>query len=159
MKRDMLVLSILLCSAALTASFPSTHETQIQNENLLAEEEIDPDTLSDYLVYLLTSANDVDVPLVFVQEELPEPSNVIAKRTSVYCESPRYYRRYPWKRQNGRMYEPDGYLCSPTREDVFQLLMALHETRSGNGDRTVSFCNRRRPARAIVTNLRFLGKR
>lgn len=72
----------------------------------------------------------------------------------------RYYRRYPWKRQqNNGIYEPDNYLCTPTRDDVFQLLIALHEARSGNMEKTVSFCNRRRPARAILTSMRFIGKR
>jgi hypothetical protein len=75
----------------------------------------------------------------------------------------RYYRRYPWKRQNGRhrtQYEDAGrYMCNPTREDVFQLLVALHDARQGNIRRTVNFCNRKRPASAIFTNIRFLGRR
>lgn len=76
----------------------------------------------------------------------------------------RYYRRYPWKRQPGRggiaASDIDNpYLCNPTREDVFQLLAALHEARAGNVGRTVSFCNRRRPAASVFTNIRFLGRR
>lgn len=50
-------------------------------------------------------------------------------------------------------------MCQPSREDVYQLLLALHESRSGNRNRTVNFCNRRRPAAAIYTNIRFLGRR
>ncbi|KFB44220.1 AGAP008442-PA-like protein [Anopheles sinensis] len=74
--------------------------------------------------------------------------------------SGRYYRRYPWKRQNSRSRTYDAearYLCVPSREDVFKLLVGLHENRVGNHQRTVNFCNRKRPAKAIFTNIRFLG--
>lgn len=55
-------------------------------------------------------------------------------------------------------YEADTrYLCVPTREDVFKLLVGIHENRNGNHQKTVSFCNRKRPAKAIFTNIRFLG--
>lgn len=74
--------------------------------------------------------------------------------------SGRYYRRYPWKRQNARArtYDADArYLCVPSREDVFKLLVGLHENRIGNHQKTINFCNRKRPAKAIFTNIRFLG--
>lgn len=74
--------------------------------------------------------------------------------------SGRYYRRYPWKRQNARArtYDADArYLCVPSREDVFKLLVGLHENRIGNHHKTINFCNRKRPAKAIFTNIRFLG--
>jgi len=74
----------------------------------------------------------------------------------------RYYRRYPWKRVTSRSrnaYDPDAYLCNPSREDVFQLLLALHEAREGNAGRTINFCNRRRPASAVFTNIRFIGRK
>uniref|UniRef100_A0A8W7PE70 Uncharacterized protein n=1 Tax=Anopheles coluzzii TaxID=1518534 RepID=A0A8W7PE70_ANOCL len=74
--------------------------------------------------------------------------------------SGRYYRRYPWKRQNARSRTYDAearYLCVPSREDVFKLLVGLHENRIGNHQKTVNFCNRKRPAKAIFTNIRFLG--
>uniref|UniRef100_A0A182WHE6 Secreted protein n=1 Tax=Anopheles minimus TaxID=112268 RepID=A0A182WHE6_9DIPT len=74
--------------------------------------------------------------------------------------SGRYYRRYPWKRQNARSRPYDAearYLCVPSREDVFKLLVGLHENRIGNHQKTVNFCNRKRPAKAIFTNIRFLG--
>ncbi|XP_062534996.1 uncharacterized protein LOC134204188 [Armigeres subalbatus] len=74
--------------------------------------------------------------------------------------SGRYYRRYPWKRQNSRSrtYDADArYLCVPSRDDIFKLLVGLHENRTGNQQRTINFCNRKRPAKAIFTNIRFLG--
>ncbi|XP_058453827.1 uncharacterized protein LOC131431893 isoform X2 [Malaya genurostris] len=74
--------------------------------------------------------------------------------------SGRYYRRYPWKRQNARSrtYDADArYLCVPSRDDVFKLLVGLHENRIGNHQKTINFCNRKRPAKAIFTNIRFLG--
>lgn len=55
-------------------------------------------------------------------------------------------------------YEAESrYLCVPSREDVFKLLVGLHENRNGNNQKTVHFCNRKRPAKAIFTNIRFLG--
>ncbi|KAJ8952518.1 hypothetical protein NQ318_003314, partial [Aromia moschata] len=84
-------------------------------------------------------------------DEYQNLSSMPAKRT-------RYYRKYPWKRQNSR-YEPGNrFLCTPSKEDVYRLLVALHEARQGNRDRVVNFCNRKRPAYAIFTNIRFLGK-
>ncbi|XP_046404287.1 uncharacterized protein LOC124169671 [Ischnura elegans] len=80
----------------------------------------------------------------------------------------RYSGRYTWKRRSGntiaggRTTTSDSrgrYMCNPTREDIFQLLVALHEAREGNSRRIVNFCNRKRPASAIYTNIRFLGKR
>lgn len=57
-------------------------------------------------------------------------------------------------------YEVDNrYMCQPSREDVFKLLVALHETRAGNGGKSINFCNRRRSAGAIFTNIRFLGRK
>lgn len=57
-----------------------------------------------------------------------------------------------------RRYETEArYLCVPSREDVYKLLVGLHENRNGNHQTTVNFCNRKRPAKAIFTNIRFLG--
>ncbi|KAL1458441.1 hypothetical protein WDU94_008595 [Cyamophila willieti] len=50
-------------------------------------------------------------------------------------------------------------MCTPSREDVMQLLVALHEARGGANGRTVNFCNRKRPATSIFTNIRFIGRR
>ncbi|XP_014286502.1 uncharacterized protein [Halyomorpha halys] len=138
---------VLCCSLAFGITYTQELDetmdisNSIQTDLREGEEISDPDQLSEYLSSLLMDET-APLPLVY----LPE------KRS-------RYYRRYPWKRQNGRNYEPDSYLCTPSRQDVFHLLMALHDARSGNQDRTVHFCNRRRPARAIFTNIRFLGKR
>lgn len=113
-------------------------------------DDLEMDRLAAHLTELLE--NEDEVPLVYIETPELAPGPEIWKRS-------RYYRRYPWKRQNGRGYDPEGYLCNPSKEDVFQLLVALHEAREGNFSRTVSFCNRRRPARAIFTNIRFLGRR
>ncbi|BFF95685.1 uncharacterized protein DMAD_13035 [Drosophila madeirensis] len=80
----------------------------------------------------------------------------------------RYYRRYPWKRHNKNRgsymnsinsnYEPElRYACTPSKEDILKLLINLHENRKGNHSKTVNFCNRKRPAKAVFTNIRFLG--
>jgi hypothetical protein len=101
-------------------------------------------------------------PLLYVEDNSSEGSEDDALLELPWKRS-RYYRRYPWKRQNGRrraQYEDAGrYMCNPTREDVFQLLVALHDARQGNTKRIVNFCNRKRPASAIFTNIRFLGRR
>ncbi|KAJ8917436.1 hypothetical protein NQ315_005483 [Exocentrus adspersus] len=70
----------------------------------------------------------------------------------------RIYRKYPWKRQNPRYDPGDRFLCTPSKEDVFRLLLALHEARQGKRDRVVNFCNRKRPARSVFTNIHFVGK-
>jgi hypothetical protein len=55
-------------------------------------------------------------------------------------------------------YEPDSkYMCVPSRKDVMQLLLNIHNQRNGDRQKDVSFCNRKRPAKAIFTNIRFLG--
>lgn len=57
-----------------------------------------------------------------------------------------------------RRYEAEArYLCVPSREDVYKLLVGLHENRNGNHHKTIQFCNRKRPAKAVFTNIRFLG--
>ncbi|XP_073988315.1 uncharacterized protein [Rhodnius prolixus] len=146
----MLLLTAFICCFALAAGIPTPQQYElpdlITNE---IQEDGESDRLAEYLVYLL-GADESEMPLVLIQDDLPQSAVSLTKRS-------RYYRRYPWKRQNGRHYDADGYLCAPSREDVFQLLMALHDARSGRGERTVSFCNRRRPARAVFTNIRFLG--
>ncbi|XP_031632254.1 uncharacterized protein LOC116346381 [Contarinia nasturtii] len=97
------------------------------------------------------------LPIVYIEDDIDEPMDdmLMNKRSG------RYYRRYPWKRQNTRSrtrYESESrYLCVPSREDVVKLLMGLHENRNGNNHKTVSFCNRKRPAKNIFTNIRFLG--
>ncbi|KAJ1520249.1 hypothetical protein ONE63_004456 [Megalurothrips usitatus] len=71
----------------------------------------------------------------------------------------RYYRRYPWKRvtRTRGSYDPDVYMCTPSREDVIQLLVGLHRAREGDTGRTINFCNRKRPASSVFTNIRFIG--
>ncbi|KAK3907276.1 ATP synthase subunit alpha, chloroplastic [Frankliniella fusca] len=72
----------------------------------------------------------------------------------------RYYRRYPWKRvtRTRGSYDPDQYnMCNPSREDVIQLLVGLHRAKEGDLGRTIQFCNRKRPAASVFTNIRFIG--
>uniref|UniRef100_A0A0A1XQF8 tRNA (Guanine-N(7)-)-methyltransferase n=1 Tax=Zeugodacus cucurbitae TaxID=28588 RepID=A0A0A1XQF8_ZEUCU len=140
-------------------------------KDLRAEQDIV--TKSAVLMKMLEDPNIQTLPVIYVEEEdEDEPSEEdgnlngsnlayrlggmgagVAKRS-------RYYRRYPWKRHNRNRstYEPElRYACTPTKEDVFKLLMNLHENRKGNHSKTVNFCNRKRPAKAIFTNIRFLG--
>ncbi|KAM7352615.1 uncharacterized protein ACRADG_005061 [Cochliomyia hominivorax] len=106
------------------------------------------------------------LPIVYVEEDLPveETDNNnnldLVDNSSGMAKRSRYYRRYPWKRHNRNRstYDPElRYACTPTKEDVFKLLVNLHENRNGKNGKTVSFCNRKRPAKAIFTNIRFLG--
>jgi hypothetical protein len=121
--------------------------------------------LESYLEQLLRQGELWDsspMPLLYVEDANSEGSEE-DDTLSVPWKRSRYYRRYPWKRQNVR-YRPQNmdanpYMCNPTRDDVFQLLVALHEAREGNNGRTVKFCNRKRPANTIFTNIRFLGRR
>ncbi|XP_014297351.1 uncharacterized protein LOC103575223 [Microplitis demolitor] len=121
--------------------------------------------LSKYLSSLLTQPK-WETPLVIVEDpmldEESEDSSELDMMHSVDKRS-RYYRRYPWKRQHLRSGNSFDYesarLCTPSREDVLQLLVALHDVRQGNKSRTVNFCKTRRPVGKVFTNIRFLGRR
>ncbi|CAD7079324.1 unnamed protein product [Hermetia illucens] len=123
-------------------------------------EDQDVATKAALLMKLLEDPTVQTLPIVYM-EDTEEPMNNLEELYQSPIEKrSRYYRRYPWKRQNSRhrTYEADTrYLCVPTREDVFKLLVGIHENRNGNHQKTVSFCNRKRPAKAIFTNIRFLG--
>uniref|UniRef100_A0A6P4FA08 Uncharacterized protein LOC108050199 n=1 Tax=Drosophila rhopaloa TaxID=1041015 RepID=A0A6P4FA08_DRORH len=142
-------------------------------EDLRAEQElVDKSAL---LMKMLEDPSLETLPLVYVEEEEPEaviPSAGVedyadlenAVQDLVLGQSKpkrsRYYRRYPWKRHNKNRgnYEPElRYACTPSKEDIFKLLVNLHENRKGNHSKTVNFCNRKRPAKAVFTNIRFLG--
>ncbi|XP_037961118.1 uncharacterized protein LOC119690184 [Teleopsis dalmanni] len=124
-------------------------------------EEQDIVSKSAVLMKLLEDPTIEVLPLVYVEEDPVEDANNILFPTGTgMTKRSRYYRRYPWKRHNRNRstYEPElRYACTPTKEDVFKLLVNLHENRKGNHSKTVNFCNRKRPAKAIFTNIRFLG--
>ncbi|KAJ6649289.1 hypothetical protein Bhyg_04523 [Pseudolycoriella hygida] len=124
------------------------------------KEEEDIAMKSALLLQLLEKTTiDSPLPLLYVENQ-PSEANEDETFYSNEKRSGRYYRRYPWKRQNSRhrAYEADArYMCVPSRDEVFKLLVGLHENRNGNHQRTVHFCNRKRPAKAIFTNIRFLG--
>lgn len=69
-----------------------------------------------------------------------------------------FFYYYYYRSRKGLEYE-SIYLCKPSREDVFKLLVALHDVRQGNKTRTVKFCKRERPINTVFTNIRFLGRR
>jgi hypothetical protein len=121
--------------------------------------------LASYLGRLLRDTylwDSHEPPLLYV-EDVNSGATEEDDAFSLPWKRSRYYRRYPWKRQNGhhrtQYADASQYMCNPTREDVFQLLVALHEARDGNFGRTVNFCNRKRPASSVFTNIRFLGRR
>ncbi|CAG9862823.1 unnamed protein product [Phyllotreta striolata] len=89
----------------------------------------------------------------------------------------RYYRKYPWKRENSGFvprgksefdicqtqacrYNPENpFICYPSKYEIHNLIMALHNTRySGYKSPSVDFCNRKRPAHTILTNMHFSGR-
>ncbi|XP_055643014.1 uncharacterized protein LOC129779519 [Toxorhynchites rutilus septentrionalis] len=143
------------------------------------EEEEDIEMKSNLLVRLLEQMPEGPLPIVYIEDasgsanpaassvgtDDSDDDNDDADQPNEFTSSGnkrsgRYYRRYPWKRQNARSrtYDADArYLCVPSREDVFKLLVGLHENRIGNHQKTINFCNRKRPAKAIFTNIRFLG--
>ncbi|XP_044750966.1 uncharacterized protein LOC123311205 [Coccinella septempunctata] len=105
-------------------------------------------------------------PLVYIEKEFDQILR--NEDAQMYSESSnlsedkrsKYYRKFPLKRQNKYLrYDAENrYMCLPSKEEVFKLFVALHETQQGKRGKTVSFCNRKRPARAVFTNIRFLGK-
>ncbi|XP_055712174.1 uncharacterized protein LOC129807140 isoform X2 [Phlebotomus papatasi] len=112
-----------------------------------------------YLIQLLQEPARDPLPVIYMESEQVADDDyhdeIMDKRSG------RYYRRYPWKRQNTRYrtYDADSkYMCVPSREDVFRLLLGLHAVSvSGDEQKTVTFCSRKRPAKAVFTNIRFLG--
>ncbi|XP_031343149.1 uncharacterized protein LOC116170786 [Photinus pyralis] len=138
-------------------------------------EDLQLQRLKQHLVDILLHP-DQGVPLIYVEEyptgeqdtesdayynQFPELQKDPKKElTEVPFKRSRYYRKYPWKRQNSReAYDAENrYMCQPSKDDVFRLLVALHDARQGNS-RTVNFCNRRRAATAVFTNIRFLGRK
>ncbi|KAJ9599304.1 hypothetical protein L9F63_010218, partial [Diploptera punctata] len=165
--------ALILHSANQSVAIPTASETEPVENTLKAAEsskwDSDMEFLSSYLEQLLRHGEIWDVPsgpLLYVEDvpptyggEFPEDDDGLP----IPWKRSRYYRRYPWKRQNSRnrvqYSDASRYMCNPTREDVFQLLVALHEAREGNTRRTVNFCNRKRPASTIFTNIRFLGRK
>ncbi|XP_039438361.1 uncharacterized protein LOC120419664 [Culex pipiens pallens] len=157
--------------------------TPVESFDLIREqlervkEEEDIEIKSELLMKLLEQLPEGPLPIVYIEdaggsETAPaestggepsgeDPVGQVERFTANGDKrSGRYYRRYPWKRQNARArtYDADArYLCVPSREDVFKLLVGLHENRIGNHQKTINFCNRKRPAKAIFTNIRFLG--
>ncbi|KRF85632.1 uncharacterized protein [Drosophila virilis] len=139
-------------------------------QDLRAEQElVDKSAL---LMKMLEDPSLDTLPLVYVEEEqlptaiagddYPELDNSIGSLVlgPNKPKRSRYYRRYPWKRHNRNRgnYEPElRYACTPSKEDIFKLLVNLHENRKGNHSKTVNFCNRKRPAKVVFTNIRFLG--
>ncbi|KAJ8964628.1 hypothetical protein NQ314_004734 [Rhamnusium bicolor] len=140
-------------------------DVPLNNDNSVGNyDEEKLDKIGDFLTKLLIVPWPKNIsPLLYVeyipeQEELLENSQIEESVHPAPLKRTRIYRKYPWKRQNSR-YEPGNrFLCTPSREDVYRLLVALHEARQGNRDRVVNFCNRKRPAYAIFTNIRYLGK-
>ncbi|GJQ67213.1 hypothetical protein Trydic_g8119 [Trypoxylus dichotomus] len=152
--------------------------SEVNVDSLSQDDDSKLQQLANYLTYVLLRPWPISgLPLLYVenypaglesQEQnqdmsaLDENGNADGEPMSqlLYKRS-RYYRKYPWKRQNSReTYEAENrYLCQPSKDDVFRLLVALHEARQGNRGHTIHFCNRKRPASAIFTNIRFLGKR
>ncbi|KAJ8969682.1 hypothetical protein NQ317_006651 [Molorchus minor] len=157
----------------LKASYLQTKASDIEIEqppSLLPYEDEKIDKIGNILTRLLIVPwpNGIS-PLLYVETNpVPEEEQEVIENnlvsddyenlTPVPSKRTRYYRKYPWKRQNSR-YEPGNrFLCTPSKEDVYRLLVALHEARQGNRNRVVNFCNRKRPAYTIFTNIRFLGK-
>uniref|UniRef100_A0A0C9RZ37 PpnK_1 protein n=1 Tax=Fopius arisanus TaxID=64838 RepID=A0A0C9RZ37_9HYME len=125
-------------------------------------EEVKLNGLSTYLSSLLRQPS-WNTPLIILEDPgIPEDLQGDMDIRPILKRS-RYNNRYTWKRQNGRSrntYDYDSaHLCTPSREDVYQLLVALHDVRQGNKSRTVQYCNRRRPVNTVFTNIRFLGRR
>lgn len=111
------------------------------------------------LVFIEPASQDEDEGRVSQPGPGPNPDEYDDLFSQVHKRS-RYYRRYPWKRvtRTRGSYDPDQYnMCNPSREDVIQLLVGLHRAKEGDLGRTIQFCNRKRPASSVFTNIRFIG--
>ncbi|XP_034950588.1 uncharacterized protein [Chelonus insularis] len=131
-------------------------------------DDVDIKKFSNLLISLLNQPTWAN-PLVVVEDPLLDESDGddddegLNELEIPFEKRSRYYRQYPGKRQNYRSRNSFDYeslhVCTPSREDVFQLLVALHDVRQGNKSRTVNFCKRRRPVGTVFTNIRFLGRK
>ncbi|CAO1395469.1 unnamed protein product [Diamesa tonsa] len=118
------------------------------------------------LLKMLENPKENQVPIIYFDPE--NEADLLDSVVTNEKRSGRYHQKYPtsWKRQHTTRYRTSrvqnnyksnqNNLCVPTREDIMNLLTNLHESRTGS-ERTVQFCNRKRPAKAIFTNIRFLG--
>ncbi|XP_050514999.1 uncharacterized protein LOC126890187 [Diabrotica virgifera virgifera] len=88
-------------------------------------------------------------------EEQTEENNDVGPAPS---KRMRYYRKYPWKREN-LGYDPENpFVCYPSKSEIHRLLVALREDRyTDYKNAPVDFCNRKRPAHTILTNIHFGG--
>ncbi|KAL5281103.1 hypothetical protein ACFFRR_004868 [Megaselia abdita] len=130
-------------------------EQDIATKSAILMKMLEDPAMDTLPVIYVEESNDINPPLLDEEEEYDSMSAVSAPE-----KRSRYYRRYPWKRhsRNRGTYDPDiKYACTPSKDDVFKLLIGLHHNRNGNQRKTVNFCNRKRPAKAIFTNIRFLG--
>ncbi|CAB3373836.1 Hypothetical predicted protein [Cloeon dipterum] len=150
-------------NAALLVLLGATHSSQQLPNNNLQNNEV-PFLLSD-LPFLDSNNFDPTDSSVDVWQQLESmPPLLDALPDLLYVEEIPDKRGGAGTGTNGRRRpgshkrHSDRYECKPSREDVVRLLLALHEARGGNSGRTVNFCNRKRPARNILTNLRFVGR-
>ncbi|XP_031344791.1 uncharacterized protein LOC116171899 isoform X2 [Photinus pyralis] len=123
-------------------------------------EDLQLQRLKQHLVDILLHP-DQGVPLIYVEEYPTGEQDT---------ESDAYYNQFPELQKDPKKeltevpfkrsrYDAENrYMCQPSKDDVFRLLVALHDARQGNS-RTVNFCNRRRAATAVFTNIRFLGRK
>ncbi|XP_026469885.1 uncharacterized protein LOC113373826 [Ctenocephalides felis] len=97
---------------------------------------------STFLLRLLEIFQSRPLPMIYVEDiKLDEPD--IRKRQHIDNKSP------PTRR----------YICTPTREDIFKLLVALQEMRREGPQKSINFCNLERSTGAIFTNIRLLRTR
>lgn len=48
--------------------------------------------------------------------------------------------------------------CTPTREDIFRLLLAAGEIQSNGGERILNICDKKRPLKVVVRKSRYTAK-
>ncbi|VEN52525.1 unnamed protein product [Callosobruchus maculatus] len=153
---------------AFSTSDDKSFEDESNFESMNLRRDVYEDEKLDQAVYLLTRLLLMpwpkdSSPLIYVEENQQSalPNNVEQNTLTEYSGVPkkrtRYYRKYPWKRQNSR-YDPENFICNPSKEEVYELLMALHEARHGYREKVIDFCSRKRPAFNVYTNIRYLGK-
>ncbi|XP_033212228.1 uncharacterized protein LOC117169827 [Belonocnema kinseyi] len=138
----------------------NTSEKQMENAKFLQ--------LSAYLKKLLQQPGSWTAPLVLIDQPLQDFDNSLnypeLENQPAVKKRSRYYRRYPWKRKNASSrsaydYNNTQYLCTPSKKEVYELLVALHSARQGSKPERLHFCNRHRQPGIVFSNLRFLGRR
>nr|CAI5847598.1 unnamed protein product [Callosobruchus analis] len=153
----MVLLTLVHKSVCIMQDFFSSNDKSFEDESSFenSQEDLFDDEKLDEAIYLLTRLLLMpwpkdSSPLIYVEENQQStlPNNVEKDTFSKYSDFPKKRSRY----------DPETFICSPSKEEVYYLLVALHDARQGYKHRVVDVCNRIGHAHTVLHNMRYIGK-